>query len=115
MPAPKIIAPQLRVVLEHGDQLEQIDVQTDNRDAVRFDLLRERKGWPKMADGPMLWATTLAWNALRRSKHPAITDNVEKDLDKFVSVEILDDDGQPKDVDDVTEEDVTAGPTNPAP
>ena len=60
--------PRVLVTIERSDGTEaELTVQTDNRDAVRFDLLRARKGWPPMADAPLLFMTALAWLAIRRS------------------------------------------------
>lgn len=68
----RIAKPRLRVVLEYpdstGDELAQLDIQTDNRDAVRFDLMRARMNWPGGQDSPVLWMTVQAWSAIKRSK-----------------------------------------------
>lgn len=41
-------------------------IQTDNRDAVRWDRARGQKGWPAGSDAPLLWLTFLAWAAAKR-------------------------------------------------
>ncbi|MCM3577450.1 hypothetical protein M3686_04785 [Micrococcus luteus] len=64
----QLSAPRVRVITEDAGQYVETVVQTDNRDAVRFDMLRSRKGWPAMKDAPMLWMTVLAWSAMRREQ-----------------------------------------------
>lgn len=87
----QMIAPRLRVLLDDDTEYE---IQTDNRDLIRFDLTRGRKQWPTMQDAPMLWASFLAWSCLaREQKIPGV--NVEAELDRLISVEVLDVDGQP--------------------
>lgn len=49
---------------------QTIDVETDNRDRVAWDLARTRNKWPSAPEVPSLWATFLAWNALRRTGQP---------------------------------------------
>lgn len=65
----KLTAPRIRVVLDAaGDgTLTEYEVQTDNRDAVRWDMTRGREHWPAMMDAPMLWATFMAWSAMNRA------------------------------------------------
>lgn len=83
----EMITPRIRITLDDG---MEHDVQTDNRDAVRFDMLRARMGWPSMSDAPVLWATVMAWSALARAgKMP--TTCVADQLDRIVSVEPLED------------------------
>lgn len=64
----KLASPRVKVVMENdaGEWVEYI-VQTDNRDAVRFDVMRARRHWPDAQEGPMLWMTVMAWSALKRS------------------------------------------------
>lgn len=65
----RLSKPRLRVIVEGDlDELVAIDIQTDNRDAVRFDLMRRLKKWPDLQEAPMLWYTVLAWSALKRAK-----------------------------------------------
>lgn len=75
----KLAAPRIRVALEQPatDELLEIDLQTDNRDLVMWDATRNRRGWPKGQDAPMLWLTFLAWHALKRSGEAA------EDFDSF--------------------------------
>ena len=103
----KLNAPRLRVIVEEGDELKQYDVQTDNRDALRFDLIRGRKGWPAMSDAPMLWMSCLAWHALKRSG--VTSDDVEDYLDKIVQLTTIDDDGEPVKGDDDSQSAVPLG------
>lgn len=95
---PKISKPKLRLVLEDsaGD-LVQVDVQTDNRDAVRFDVLRARKNWPGGDTAPMLWLAVQAWSAIKRSKlEPWASMNVDKFVEEAcVDLLPLDADGNP--------------------
>lgn len=63
----KLSAPRIRVVLDTGGQLTEYEVQTDNRDAVRWDMTRGREQWPAMTDAPMLWSTFMAWSAMNRA------------------------------------------------
>ena len=46
---------------------DPIEVATDNRDRVAWDLYRSRTKLPTATDAPSLWATFIAWNALKRS------------------------------------------------
>lgn len=66
----KLLSPRIAVLIEVAGQAEPVEhtVQTDNRDAVAWDMTRGKKGWPQMGDAPMLWATFVAWSALRRQK-----------------------------------------------
>lgn len=106
--------PILRVVVEGpaGDLVEYT-VQTDNRDAVRFDVLRAQRNWPGGDSAPMLWLTVQAWSALRRAKVGPVSElKVEAFLEACVDVEAVDEQGNP-----VTDpgQGVTAGPTPPGP
>lgn len=90
----KISKPRVRVIMEQGEDLVQIDVQTDNRDAVRFDLLRAVKHWPGADTAPMLWMTVQAWSALKRSKvEPWGSLKVDDFMDQCVDVVPIDQDG----------------------
>lgn len=100
----RMVAPRLLVVLDNDNEYT---VQTDNRDIVRFDLMRGRKKWPTMQEAPMLWLTVLAWSALSRAGElPGV--DVDKELDRILSVEVLDDDGNVVDVDDEAVADVVS-------
>lgn len=95
----RITAPRVRVVIEDAaGELTETLVQTDNRDAIRFDLIRSRKGWPGMQEAPMLWMTVLAWNAIKRSG--GTTDDVETFLDKVVQITPVDQADQDTDLAD---------------
>lgn len=61
---PKVL---VLVQLEGATEPEELTVQTDNRDAVQWDITRARKGWPTGPDAPMLWMTFLAWHSLKRT------------------------------------------------
>lgn len=96
---------QLAVELEQpgSDDTIEYTIQADNRDMVRFDLIRSRKGWPGSADAPMLWSTVVAYFALIRSGEIPNTETVEQFIDRATNVTMLKD-GKP-----VTAEDVRAG------
>lgn len=90
---PKIPQPRLRVQLENADgTVAEYDVQTDNRDAVRFDLTRVRLGWPDGQSAPVLWMTFQAWSALKRSGIDV--GKVDAFMDRCLSVQPLNDDGE---------------------
>ncbi len=65
----KLSAPIVRIVLDltNDGNLTEYTVQTDNRDAVRWDMTRGRENWPAADVAPMLWATFMAWSALTRT------------------------------------------------
>lgn len=94
--------PRVRVRIERpgSDDIVEVIVQTDNRDAVRFDLLRARKSFPGMSDAPLLWATVLAWSAVMRSDRSLLPEDVEKALDVIVEVQPVDEDGDPVEMGD---------------
>jgi hypothetical protein len=94
---PKIKRPRLRLVVERGDDLVEYQVQTDNRDAVRFDIMRARLRWPDGEQAPMLWLGACGWSALKRSKDPIVEGvSVEKFVeDLLVDVEAIDENGEP--------------------
>lgn len=112
----QLISPKVRILLEQEgtDELLEYVVQTDNRDAVRWDLLRAKKQWPKGVDAPMLWMTVLAWNALRRSGI-TVPDNIEPFLDKCVQVSAADKDGNPVAPDHIAEDTVDPFPLGAEP
>lgn len=104
----KFATPNLRVRLAGSE--ESLDVQSTQADAVRFDLIRSRLKWPSSSEAPMLWATVLAWAALRREitagRRPAIaglTDKAEESVDAFDSLVFLDEDGAELGEDDAEE------------
>lgn len=89
----ELITPRVRVTVEQEgrDDFLQMDVQTDNRDMVHWDVARAKKGWPTQRDAPILWLSFLAWHALKRSGET--TQTVEKFLDSCVQVQGIDEDG----------------------
>ena len=108
MSSKKFATPNLRVYLSGSP--EPLDVQTTQADAVRFDLVRARLSWPKTSDAPMLWATFLAWHALRREVKagsrpavPGLPDKPEESLDAFDVVSFLDEHGNELSDDDADE------------
>jgi hypothetical protein len=45
----------------------QIEVVTDMRDWVAFDLVRRARGWPEIKEAPILHRSFLIWNAQKRN------------------------------------------------
>lgn len=106
----RMVSPRLLVTLDDGNEY---DIQTDNRDMVRFDLLKGRKQWPSMQEAPMLWVTVLAWSCLARENK--LAEDVEKGIDRIIAVEALDEDGNVVDLDDpAIAEAVSVDPTKRA-
>lgn len=87
-----LISPRVVVTLEDGTEQT---VQTDNRDAVQWDIIRARKSWPSGKEAPMLWLTTLAWHALKR------TGQTDLALEKFIEgcLQVVSADKEPIEVD----------------
>ena len=83
----KLLAPVVVVTLEQdgSDDYLELTVQTDNRDAVQWDIVRARKEWPAGQDAPMLWMTFLAWSALHRTGQIK-TEKVEEFIARCVNV-----------------------------
>lgn len=52
--------------------MREIDVRTDNRDSIRWDLRRGKEKWPPQTDAPTLFATFMAWSALTRTGEIAV-------------------------------------------
>lgn len=112
--------PTPRVKVTLAETQETVSVQTTHADAVRFDLVRSRLGWPAPRDASMLWTNFLAWHALRRevragsvSITATLPEKAEDSLDVFASIEFEDEDGNAVDADDaenigVTPTDATA-------
>ena len=106
----RMVSPRLLVTLDDGNEY---DIQTDNRDMVRFDLLKGRKQWPSMQEAPMLWVTVLAWSCMARENK--LAEDVEKGIDRIIAVEALDEDGNVVDLDDpAIAEAVSVDPTKRA-
>lgn len=96
---------------------EVVEVQSTHADAVRFDLARPRLNWPTMKEAPMLWATFLAWHALRREmkagKRPPIVpfpDDAAGALDLFDVLDFVKEDGETVTADS-DPEDIGVSPT----
>ena len=90
--------PRVLVTIEQSDGTEvELTVQTDNCDAVRFDLMRARKNWPTMHDAPVLFMTVIAWLAIRRSDASLLPSEAENALDRIIDVTPVDEDGNPVD------------------
>lgn len=87
----KLTTPRVRVIREGCEELE---VQTDNRDLVRFDMTRprQRPAWPGPEDAPMLWLTFLAWSAARRQSLVPADLTFEAWRDQVLNLVTIDDD-----------------------
>jgi hypothetical protein len=105
----RLSSPVVAVVLEQGPELVELEVQTDNRDAIQWDVSRGKRDWPKSTEAPMLWLSFLAWHALRRTGATQLT------LDEFLKVAVqvrtvkADGSGEP-----ATADEELVGPTQPA-
>lgn len=55
-----------------------------NPDRIRFDLTRQREGWPAFSDAPFMSLTFFAWAALKRQGAPVGT------WESFSTAECLD-------------------------
>lgn len=99
----KLNAPRVAVILANdaGELVETI-VQTDNRDAVRYDLLRGRKGWPSMQEAPNVWMTVMAWSAMRRENATDL--EAEKFLEAALQVRTVNEAGETVRADDESQE-----------
>src|SRR5262245_31808283 len=102
----KLSSPRIRILRESSE--EPIEVQTDNRDLVLWDMTRSRHKWPKFDEAPFVWLTFLAWPAARRTGQINGETTYEVWSKDVVSVESLDDED---------EENATGRPTpsGPAP
>lgn len=110
--------PRVRIQLEqpNTDDVLEMDVQTDNRDMIQWDVTRARRDWPQGKDAPALWLTFLAWHALHR------TGGTTLQLDGFLAA-CIDVSGIDRDGETVaagaTDEEVSAAwgsdPSQPAP
>lgn len=110
----QLSAPRVIVLLETAgsDDLTEYTVQTDNRDAIQWDVTRPRRSWPAFNEAPMLYMTFLAWHAMQR------TGATKLGLDEFmknaVEVKVLTVDGRAVDPAQAAEGDVLVDPTQPA-
>lgn len=67
-----------------------ITVRTDNRDRIAWDLARGRQKWPQAQDAPSLWATHIAYTALRRTGEITCTFEEFSDATTSVEPEVID-------------------------
>jgi len=110
----QLSAPKVVVLMETAgsDELTEYTVQTDNRDAIQWDVTRPRRSWPVFNEAPMLYMTFLAWHAMHR------TGATKASLDEFmkdaVEVKVLTVDGKAVAPAEAVEADVMANPTQPA-
>ncbi|MDN5666944.1 MAG: hypothetical protein L0G87_00945 [Renibacterium salmoninarum] len=86
--------PDLQItVIEPDGQHVEYTVRPDNRDRVRYDLIRERKGWPAMQAAPFVSGTVLAWSVLEREGKTTL--DVEQFLANCTHVTAVDEAGDP--------------------
>lgn len=110
-----IKSPIVSVIVQDGTEHQQITVQTDNRNQVKYDMLRATKGWPAQKDAPTLWLTILAWHALALAGH-IVDEPFELFNDRCLEVFISDDTGRRLTPDEVkAAAGVAVDPTRPAP
>lgn len=110
----RLSAPQVLVLVEQAgsDDLTEYTVQTDNRDAIQWDVSRGRRGWPRFDEAPMLYMTFLAWHAMHRTG--ATRQTFDEFMAAAVEVKVLDQEGNAVDPADATADDVLVNPTQPA-
>jgi len=58
---------QLPRVLVIRDGLDDLELQTTNRDLLLWDTTRAKHKWPDFRQAPSLWLTFIAWSAARRT------------------------------------------------
>lgn len=112
----RLSAPRVRVVVDDPTKgTVEVIVQSDNRDLVRWDVTRARKGWPEFKDSPFLWLTFLAWSVMQREGHTTL--KLDQFLDTCVEASAVKKDGDdPEDIDALSaDEDLTVGPTPTGP
>ncbi len=99
-----------RTLRKAGGDMTEVIVQADNRDLVRWDVTRARKGWPEFSDAMFLWSTFLAWSVMHREGHTSL--KLDDFLDTCVQASPVpaDDDENP----DADDDGSTVGPTPPA-
>ena len=112
-----IKSPIVTVILATDDgEQQQVTVQTDNRNQVKYDLFRANRGWPEQKAAPTLWLTIIAWHALALARHLPADTSFEHFNDICLDVYPSDEDGNR-----LTKEQmearagVTVDPTRPAP
>lgn len=93
--------PRVRITVENDDETErEITVQCDNRDAVRFDLTRNRHSWPASEDAPILFLTVIAIFAVWRSDKTLLPDDIDAAIESVLDVSPVDEEGRDVDMGD---------------
>ena len=108
----RLSAPRVRVVVDDPAKgMVEVVLQTDNRDLVRWDVTRARKGWPEFKDSPFLWLTFLAWSVMQREGQTTL--KLDAFLDTCTEASAVKKDGDdPEDIDALSGDDeLTVGPT----
>lgn len=62
------ILPGQRTRIDYADGTDLV-VRVLNPDYLRWDLSRQKRGWPVGPEAPFLFATFLAWSAAKREGH----------------------------------------------
>jgi hypothetical protein len=95
----KLTTPRVLIIREGHEPLE---VQTDNRDLVRYDLTRpkQRPAWPDPTEAPSFWLTFIAWSAANRQGAIPTDMKWEPWLEQVLNIQQIDDenpnsDGEP--------------------
>ena len=92
----KLSTPRVRVIREGHEPLE---VQTDNRDLVRYDKTRprQRPPWPDPQEAASFWMTFIAWSAA--SRQGAIPSDLRYEAweDQVLNIQPLADDDDSED------------------
>lgn len=97
-----------------SDDVAEIIIRCDNRDMVRYDLLRERKSWPQGHEAPMLWLTVQLWSALTREKHDLAGTSVDEFLNRCILINRVNADGSDIDPNADNADGDTVNPTQSA-
>lgn len=91
----------------------EVVIRCDNRDMVRYDLMRERKSWPQGHEAPMLWLTVQVWSALAREQHELAGPSVDEFINRCVLINRVNPDGSEIQLDDPNAGGDDVNPTQP--
>lgn len=101
------------IEIPNSTDTAEVLVRCDNRDMVRYDLLRERKGWPQGHQAPMLWLTVQLWSALTREKHELAGASPEDLINRCILINRVNADGTEIKPGDENEDGDEVNPTQP--
>lgn len=99
----KLTTPLVRIIREGHEPFE---VQTDNRDLVRYDKtrMRQRPPWPDPEEAASFWLTFVAWSAAQRQGSIPADLKYEAWEDQVLNIQkVEDEDDQPSDGDPFSE------------